>query len=427
MMLIAITIAAVLFFISLSWKSIPVDCWEDLNGSKNAILNSLKKCVDKCWSKHDFGAEPVIDDCYVVNLWINDRTISETDLSNLEKNVRSYLGYNLLKETKYSVKIRYNYTGNEISFIGVPICGNRIIEEGEQCDGSIITCKETDYSFGSCTEKVCTDKCFCGQLNCDLQQCKDGIPTKANSNANTDWCRFCKLESEKDRCNDELDNDCDGLADNEDIDCSSIEPPINPNGYNILFVPLNYNENELQVFQEDVNSVVDYFLKISPFRECSDAESRINIFIIDPEDCQNSCNDPCVDCQSVARECIANSEYKDIYDLPVGLCKTRECYMSRSDIWYSGCTAPIPITDMVSFSYAGYQVANHEIGHMYGLRHISGCDSPSNPCTGPNAADCNRPLEERQRDIMSYCRYIEFGPAAYNHLKIILQDYLGGC
>ncbi|MFN6992373.1 MAG: hypothetical protein ACK4MM_06590, partial [Fervidobacterium sp.] len=109
-MLIVIPIAAVLFFIYLSWQNVPVKCWEDLNGSKNAIIGSLKKCVDKCWSKHDFGSEPVIEDCFTISLWSNDREISKKDIESLGNNVKSYLDPVLLERTKYRIKIRYNYT-----------------------------------------------------------------------------------------------------------------------------------------------------------------------------------------------------------------------------------------------------------------------------------------------------------------------------
>lgn len=217
--LIVIPIAAILFFIYLSWQNVSTICWEDLNGSKDAILNSLRKCINNCWKKHDFGSEPVIEDCYVIKLWSNDRPISSEDIQKLDIYVKSYLNFVLLEKTSYKIKIRYNYTGNEISVINQGFCGNKITEKNEECDSSTSTCKESQYTFGSCTEKVCSKECFCGKLNCEIELCKSGIPTKSNPSTDTDWCKFCKSNSEEGECNDELDNDCDGFIDNEDSEC----------------------------------------------------------------------------------------------------------------------------------------------------------------------------------------------------------------
>jgi len=221
MMLIVIPIVAILFFILLSWQHISPHCWTELNASKDTILNSLKKCVNICWSKHDFGSDPTTDDCYVIDLFIKDRSISEKELNNLGNNVKSYLNPVLQKETQYKIKIRYDYSKNEISFVNVGVCGNGILEGNEECDRS----ECSSYRYGSCGKQQCSDKCFCGVLDCSLSTCN---PPGAGDDIDSDWCKYCKLANEANLCNDGKDNDCDGLIDADDTDDCPLIIPVNP-------------------------------------------------------------------------------------------------------------------------------------------------------------------------------------------------------
>jgi hypothetical protein len=152
MLLIVISIAAIIFFISLSWRTLPLRCWEDLNGSKKDILASLKICAKNCWSKHNFGKDITIDDCYIITIFSQDKYIEKKDFQSLDENIKSYLDA-LYKNTPYKIKVRYNYTGKEIYLVNMGICGNKIKEEGEECDNDVSVCTEADFIFGECTDR----------------------------------------------------------------------------------------------------------------------------------------------------------------------------------------------------------------------------------------------------------------------------------
>jgi hypothetical protein len=216
MLLISVPIAAIIIFISLSWKAVPTKCWQDLNGSKPDILLSLKACGEKCWSKHEFGKEPVIDDCYTINVFSTDKEIKKEDIENLDRTFKSYLDP-LFVKTPYTIKIRYNYTGKEISFVNAGYCGNNIVEGAEFCDGNDDFC-QNEKIYGECTGDSFCFECKCSSW-IDCQKCSNLAPNTANSNTNNDWCIYCKTSFE-DNCNDNIDNDCDGKLDRSDEDCT---------------------------------------------------------------------------------------------------------------------------------------------------------------------------------------------------------------
>ncbi|MCS7135388.1 MAG: hypothetical protein NZ893_03050, partial [Candidatus Aenigmarchaeota archaeon] len=133
---IVITILALIVMINLSWKSISKKCWLDLNGSKKDILSSLETCIENCWSKHDFGEDTVTSDCYVINVFSNDRNIKKEDVESLKEYTKCYFEDDLLANIPYRIKVRYNYTGREVSIINWGLCGNNVLERGEFCDGN---------------------------------------------------------------------------------------------------------------------------------------------------------------------------------------------------------------------------------------------------------------------------------------------------
>lgn len=113
--LILIPIVAMIIYISIPTKVFP-ECKEEIIGSKFTILGSLSKCIEYCWSKHDFGRDAYSDDCFLVKVKINEEIKKEEMEKFFGKNVKVYFE-NLEPNFIYSIKIRYNSTGREISLI----------------------------------------------------------------------------------------------------------------------------------------------------------------------------------------------------------------------------------------------------------------------------------------------------------------------
>jgi len=228
MLLILISLAAIIFFISLSWKVQPKRCWTYLNGSKDDILFSLKSCIENCWSRHEFGKEPTTDDCYIITLFSTDKEIEKNDIESLDKPIaKSYLD-TLLANTPYRIKVRYNYTGSEISIVNYGYCGNNIIEEVEECEGDdlslceVLEGPEVCFVYKGCINCNCVK-----EKKCDNNPCLQGRPTRENRNLNTEWCMYCKEERET-NCHDNIDNDCNGLIDEEETLCRTPTPTPTP-------------------------------------------------------------------------------------------------------------------------------------------------------------------------------------------------------
>ncbi|MGC8812426.1 MAG: hypothetical protein ACP5O8_02455 [Candidatus Aenigmatarchaeota archaeon] len=117
MILIFVAILAVYVYIAILSQSQPKTCEEFLSGSKYSILSSLKACVENCWSKHDFGKDVYNDDCYTVRINPSER-IEKSEIENFFSiRVKAYFD-SLEKDYNYTVKVRYNYTGQEISLVG---------------------------------------------------------------------------------------------------------------------------------------------------------------------------------------------------------------------------------------------------------------------------------------------------------------------
>jgi len=118
MMYIVIPILAIVIFIYLSWQHVSVECHTDLNSTSDIVLVNLKRCIDNCWKKHDFGTDREVEDCYVMNLLIQgDKNIIGNDFSD-RNYVRVYFD-SLEPSIYYTIKIRYNPTGKEISLVKI--------------------------------------------------------------------------------------------------------------------------------------------------------------------------------------------------------------------------------------------------------------------------------------------------------------------
>ncbi|MBU5690009.1 MAG: M15 family metallopeptidase [Candidatus Aenigmatarchaeota archaeon] len=211
--LVVIPIAALLLFIFLSKSSSTAKCFENITGSKTDIKDYLTLCASNCWSKHDYGKEPNSVDCYSIT--VNSREkITNKDIESISKNfnVKSYLNFDLNENTFYKIKLRYDYSKQEISVINEGYCGNNIVEGTEFCDGDATVCQANN--FGTCTGNTLCNECICEtQIDCSLCQ----PPTTSNP-SNSDWCKYCKSTVEF-SCSDGIDNDCNGLIDNNDNFC----------------------------------------------------------------------------------------------------------------------------------------------------------------------------------------------------------------
>jgi hypothetical protein len=117
MIYIVIPILAVIVFIYLSWQHVSVECHTDLNSTSDLVLSNLERCIDNCWKKHDFGSDREVEDCYTINLFIQDKRIAGNDFSN-RNYVKVYFD-SLEPKIYHTIKIRYNPVGKEISLVKV--------------------------------------------------------------------------------------------------------------------------------------------------------------------------------------------------------------------------------------------------------------------------------------------------------------------
>jgi hypothetical protein len=116
LILIFVAIFAVYIYISILSQSQPKACEEFLSGSEYNILSSLKACVENCWSKHDFGKDIYNEDCYSVRINPSERIEKDEIEKFFSIRVKAYFDF-LEKNYNYTIKVRYNYTGQEISLV----------------------------------------------------------------------------------------------------------------------------------------------------------------------------------------------------------------------------------------------------------------------------------------------------------------------
>lgn len=117
LMYIVIPILAIIVFIYLSWQHVPVECHTDLNSTSDVVLSNLGRCIDNCWKKHDFGVDREVEDCYIINLLIQDKRIVANDFSN-RNYVKVYFD-SLEPSIYHTIKIRYDPVEKEISLVKV--------------------------------------------------------------------------------------------------------------------------------------------------------------------------------------------------------------------------------------------------------------------------------------------------------------------
>ncbi len=114
--LILVAVFAVYVYISILYQTQTKKCEEFLGGSSYQVLSSLKACVENCWSKHDFGKDIYNEDCYIVRIKTSER-IEKSEIEGFFPiPVKAYFDF-LEKDYNYTIKVRYNYTGQEISLV----------------------------------------------------------------------------------------------------------------------------------------------------------------------------------------------------------------------------------------------------------------------------------------------------------------------
>ena len=197
--------------------------------------------------------------------------------------------------------------------------------------------------------------------------------------------------------------------------------------YQIVFVPIGYsNFNE---FKNDAEKVFEYFVKVSPFKDCSDPSKHIEMKLIDVGGCSVSRGcEICGGCNAQAVRCVQNSEYSATWNKIAALCKGNSCSGA------CGCADGVPgdssSSNMVSCRGELYEIPSHEMGHTFGLGHLS-CDVACHACMegDPNCPDCSLPMTEKIPCIMDYCPPMDhYCPAAYSYLKdVVFKDYLKDC
>lgn len=247
---------------------------------------------------------------------------------------------------------------------------------------------------------------------------------------------------------------------------SPSNPSLSSASFDILFVPLNYNNTsqDKNNFEKEANLFKQRILNMYPFSEIKD---KISFQKMEPKDCQLKCPSPKysnIESQSMFNPCIAqlvkcaSSIDKSKIDKVFGIIKYKsiktEVYEPQSNKFIGNFfgqgnkiggqyTVIYPIENYDAL-YAKRNTGLHELGHLFGLYHIlvekivQGKDICSSKlfldplygqvkgvhyCAGPNASDCNDPGKET--DILSYCLIRDhYGPAGAEHIKNEIQKII---
>jgi len=113
MMFIIIAIFSIIALILIAQHTRPSYCSTDMNTTSSAVMSNLKKCIDICWKKHDFGSDPTLEDCYLITLSTTDFPIKKSQLDILE-NVKVNWDYDLVPSQEYKILVRYSYSAQKI-------------------------------------------------------------------------------------------------------------------------------------------------------------------------------------------------------------------------------------------------------------------------------------------------------------------------
>lgn len=199
------------------------------------------------------------------------------------------------------------------------------------------------------------------------------------------------------------------------------------NFYEILYVPINWSQGEKSQFERLALQSFDLFISKRPMRGKA---NRIKYSLLEPKDCQDKIDKTLSVFKplSIVYKCAIASQYKDSFEIAVGICKNQDCLgpgvlglgaIPDEPARYDEKSATVGMT---SVSVPNPEVILHEMGHNFGLYHLDfhpECPAPG-ACRGPNKEDCLQPLSLKKTFIMDYCEpHARYGPKAQEYLKEI--------
>lgn len=175
------------------------------------------------------------------------------------------------------------------------------------------------------------------------------------------------------------------------------------------------------------NVIRDFVEKFSPFRELAKPWANIVIHVVSqPLACHGT-----DDCQRML-DTFAVSPLGNTADLQIGIpdIPVLAGHLGSPDIaagigYWNGSRNVV-----VAKPYASDpDIVVHEIGHAFGLYHVSGGCGEDAPiylqflCRSPNAGDCNEP--NKNRDVMNFCVGNDhYGRYGYAYIADQLKPYL---
>ncbi len=445
------------------------------SGNVADVSRFLAEDARECFRKNRYGLEPKSQSCgayrirtdgliseWNVTRYLECEELPNNDCAGCEKCVSKIV----VDQDKLYVGMEREDSLVEVRYDGQK---RKIVIESFGCIDDSDCNDDNECTADACLDKAKIDSKCESRLDCLLPVCTAEAGKKGSS-----WCKDCRLPSEKGRCDDGIDNDCDGIADGNDTECRPCIPANKTEGeacfcdpectpplvcangaccskgkvwngtqcidfkpgeggtprdpsevFDIVFVPLNYgsSDEDFNRFKGQADTMLAFFLRTSPFKDCSDGPDRVKAHYIQPKDCQARCgNDVCGSCHPTAMGCVRNSEFASTWDKIVALTNTQYCQ------GIVGCVQGYNAPTGVSFSGCGPLTPTHELGHQLGLCHVRCTGREADACSAhcPNAADCNAGI---RTCIMSYCSGRDrFCPAGYNHLKTnALAKWLKGC
>jgi len=118
MVYLVIPVVAIIVFVSIAWNFSGQGCKLFTGGNNSIILGNLNACTENCWSKHDYGADLYMDDCFVVNVTTKGQLDKNVVESSMNRTIPVKVYFDFLDANKtYAIKIKYNSTGKEISLV----------------------------------------------------------------------------------------------------------------------------------------------------------------------------------------------------------------------------------------------------------------------------------------------------------------------